>query len=133
MNSGLGGSLGSLGRGRPSSDQLLSLGSVVSNILLGEFGGLGRVLAGDLSKLLALRVDNVAGLLEVVVDELLVSRVDKGRKENDRSGNQGKAPVRNDLDKVVRDKGTNGSLMNACQRKLSEAGKAGKVYIQQQK
>lgn len=59
------------------------------------------MLASDLTKLLALRVDNITGLLEVVVDELLVSRVDKRCKENDRGGDQGKAPVGDDLDKVV--------------------------------
>lgn len=93
---------------------MLSLGSVVTNILLGELGSLGGVLASDLSKLLALRVDNVTSLLDVVVDEFLVSRIDKRRKENDRGGDQGKAPVGNDFDKVVRDESTNSSLTCSC-------------------
>ena len=68
------------------------------------------MLAGDLSKLLTLGVDDIAGLLQVVVDELLVCLVNEGCKEDDGGGDQGKAPVRDNLDKPVGEKSTNGGL-----------------------
>lgn len=58
--------------------------------------------AGDLAQLLSLAVDHIGGLLEVVIDELLVSSVGQRHEEDKRSSNQSKAPVRDDLDKEVR-------------------------------
>ena len=100
----------SLRGGRPSSDKLLGLGSVVTDILLRKLGSLCCVLGSNLSKLLTLGVDDIAGLLQVVVDELLVGLVNEGRKEDDGGGDQGKAPVRDNLDKPVGDKSTDGGL-----------------------
>ena len=100
----------SLRGGRPSSDKLLGLGSVVTNILLRKLGSLCCVLGSNLSKLLTLGVDDVAGLFQVVVDKLLVRLIDEGRKEDDGSSDQGKAPVGDDLNKPVGDESTDGGL-----------------------
>ncbi len=101
-DSRLGRRLGSsLGGSRSSSDQLLSLGGVVTYILLRELGSLGCVLAGDLAKLLGLSMNNIANLLKVMVDKLLVVHIDQGRKENDGGAQQGQDPVGDDLDKIV--------------------------------
>lgn len=51
--------LGGSGRGRATTDHLLGLVGVVTHVLLGHLGGLGRVLASHLSELLGLAVDNV--------------------------------------------------------------------------
>ena len=96
------GGLGSSLRGDGSaSDQLLSLGGIVAEILLRELSSLGCVLASHLSELLGLSVDNITNLLKVVVNELLVSHIDQGRKENNGGGQQGKDPVGHDLDEIV--------------------------------
>lgn len=91
-------------------DQGLGLSGIIANILLGELGGLLRLLLGNSADLRGLGIDDVAGLLELLVDELLVGGVDKGRKEDDGGGNQCKAPGGDDLDKIVREESTEGNL-----------------------
>lgn len=100
-----GGLGGSLGRGR-ATEKLLGLGAVVTHVLLGQVGGLGRLLLRNGAELSGLVVDNITSLLEVVVDELLVGGVGKGNDEEGGSGGQGETPKRHDLDKVVGDEGT---------------------------
>lgn len=101
---------GSLGGSGSATDHLLGLCGVVAHVLLGDLGSLRSVLAGDLAQLLGLAVDQVGGLLEVVVDELLVGGIDQGNEEQEGGGNQSKAPVRDDLDQVVRQECANSSL-----------------------
>lgn len=95
---------------RVASEHRLSLGSVVAHVLLGDLGGVRGVLAGNLAELSSLGVDNVRGLLEVVVDELLVAGVDQRDKEEGGRGNQSKAPVGDNLDQVVGEEGSDTSL-----------------------
>jgi hypothetical protein len=60
------------------ADQLLCLGRVVADVLLGDIGGASSVLAGNLPNLLGLLVDDVRGIGNVVVNQLLVGLVDEG-------------------------------------------------------
>ena len=99
----------SLGTG--TMDQALSLGGVVAQVLLGQVGGLLRVLLGGRAELSSLRVDKIAGLLELVVDELLVGGVDERGEEDDGGANHGQAPVRDDLDQVEREEGGESDLV----------------------
>lgn len=59
------------------------------------------MLARDGAQLLGLAVDKVLGLLELVVNELLVGSVDQRSEEDNSGGNERKTPVRDNLDKVV--------------------------------
>lgn len=91
-------------------DKGLGLGGIITDIFLGDLGGLLCLLLGNGAQLLRLRVDDIASLLELLVDELLVRGVNQGRKEDDGGGNQGKAPGRDNLDKIVREESTKGHL-----------------------
>ena len=99
----------SLGTG--TMDQGLGLGGVVTQVLLGQVGGLLRVLLSGRAELSSLGVDKVAGLLELVVDELLVGGVDERSKEDDGGADHGQSPVRDDLDQVVREEGGESDLV----------------------
>lgn len=93
----------SLGDGRrdraaAATDHLLSPGSVFSGVLLCGLSGSCDVLAGELLDLLSLLVDNIGGILKVVVDELLVRLVDERSEKEDRGRYQGKAPEWDDFD-----------------------------------
>ena len=96
---------GDLGLGRPAAEELLGLGGVVAHVLLGDLGGVGRVLASHVADLVGLGVDDIRRLLDVVVDELLVGRVDERDEEQRRGEDQSEAPVRDDLDEPVGDEG----------------------------
>ena len=85
------------------ADHVLSLGSVVTDVLLGDLGGLGSVLAGNAAQLLGLRVNHIRGLLQVVVNQLLVGGVNERGKEGDGGCDESQAPVGNNLDQVVRE------------------------------
>jgi hypothetical protein len=100
----------SLGRCAATTKQFLSLGSVVTNVLLRDLSRLGSVLACNCAKLLGLGVDHVRGLLQVVIDKLLVRRIDERCKEGDSSCDQGKTPVRDNLDEVIRQESSNSNL-----------------------
>jgi hypothetical protein len=67
-------------------------------------------MASELLDLLGLGVDHIGGILEMVVDELLVRLVDERSEEEDGGGDQGKAPEWDDLDQVVREESSNKSL-----------------------
>lgn len=108
-----GSSLGvSLGRGRTaaSTDQLLSLGGVVTHVLLSDLSVLSCGLLGSITELGGLGVDDVAGLAEVLVDELLVLLIYERGEEEDGGEDQGQSPVGDDLDEIVGDEGSDGSL-----------------------
>ncbi len=96
--------------GAGATDQGLGLGGVVTHVLLGDQSGLLGVLLGDRANLGSLVVDHIVGLLEVVVDELLVGGVDQRNSEGERGAEQCETPVGNDLDEVVREEGTDSSL-----------------------
>lgn len=68
------------------------------------------MVAGELLDLISLLVDNVGGIGDVVVDELLVGLVDERCKEEDGGGDEGKTPQWDDLDQVVRGEGTKEGL-----------------------
>ena len=103
--------LGRLGLGGAgATDQGLGLGGIVTHVLLGEQSGLLGVLLGDGAQLGGLVVDHIVGLLEVVVDELLVGGVDQRNGEGESGAEQCETPVGNDLDEVVREEGTDSSL-----------------------
>jgi len=106
---GRGGGASGLGRGGAAAEELLSLGSVVTHVLLGDVGGLGGVLAGDGAELVRLLGDDLAGAVELGVNEFLVGGVQEGDHEESSSGDQGKAPEGNDLDEVVGDEGADES------------------------
>lgn len=93
------------------SDHLLSLGRVVSNILLCDIGGTSSVVAGELLDLRGLLVDNAGGIVDVAVDEFLVGLVDERGKEEDGGGDESKAPQWDDLDQVVGGEGTEEGLV----------------------
>ncbi len=91
-------------------DQGLGLGRVIAHVLLGHLRGLLRVLLGSLADLGRLGIHQVARVLELRVDELLVGGVDERREEDDGRGDDGQRPVGYDLDEVVREEGGDGGL-----------------------
>lgn len=99
-----------LGGGRSAADEALSLGRVVTHVLLGKLGDVGSVLLGGASDLGSLGVDKLGGVLELGIDELLVGGVDEGDHEDGGGANNGKTPVGNDLDEVVRHESSNEGL-----------------------
>lgn len=86
-----------------ATNQLLGLGRVVPNILLCGLGGSRSVMAGELLDLFGLLVDDMGGILDVVIDELLVGLVDEWGKEEDGGRDERHAPKWDNLDQVVRD------------------------------
>ena len=98
------------GAGTSASDHLLSLGRIVSNILLCDIGGARSVVGGELLDLLGLLVDHAGSIGDVMVNELLVGLIDERCKKEDRGGDESKTPQRDDLDQVVREEGTEEGL-----------------------
>jgi hypothetical protein len=84
-----------------ATDHLLSLGSIVSGELLCALGGSCGVVAGQLLDLLRLCVDQIGGILEVVVDELLIRLVDERGEEEDGGGDKCETPEWDNLDQIV--------------------------------
>lgn len=82
-------------------NQSLGLGSVVTYILLSDLGGLLSVLLGNGAELSGLGIDNLAGVLQLVVNELLVGSVDERGEKDDSGADDGETPVWDDLDEVV--------------------------------
>lgn len=121
---GSGGLLGGDGRlgstAGAGADELLDLGGVVAGVLLAEGGGVAGVLLGNGAGLGGLGVDDVGGVLEVLVDELLVGDVDEGQGEGEGGANQGETPVRDQLGKVVADEGSNGGLRGSVSMDLGK-------------
>lgn len=105
---GLGG--GGTGRGLTTTEQLLGLGAVVAEILLGDLRSLARVRGGNPPELLGLGVDDTLRVLNVVVDQLLVGGVDQRHGEDEGGADKGESPVRDDLNEPVRKEGANGNL-----------------------
>ena len=112
------------GRDRAASatNQLLGLGRVVPNVLLCGLGGTGSMVACELLHLLGLLVDDVGGILEVVVDELLVSLVDERRQEENGGRDERHAPEWHNLDQVVGEESCNAGLELSAKCAEKEAG-----------
>ena len=68
------------------------------------------MMARKILDLLGLLVDNVGSLFELAIDQLLVGLVDERGEEEDGGREEGKTPEWDDLDKVVREEGTQESL-----------------------
>lgn len=83
------------------ADHLLGLGAVITNVLLGNRGSTSSVLSSERLDLVCLLVGDVLGIVDVVVDKLLVVLVDQWREEYNGGSNQRQAPEWNNLDKVV--------------------------------
>lgn len=101
---------GNLRRLRSTSEEILNLGSVITSILLGNVGNVANLLLGNIANLVGLGVDHVRRGAELLVDELLVGGVDERNEEENGGSDDSKAPVRDELDKVVGDESSNTSL-----------------------
>lgn len=104
----------SSGRGRAATDHVLDLASVVTGVLLAKSSKLISLLLSGVADLSSLSVDDFGGVLEVLIDELLVGSVDEGNKESNGGAKDGKTPVGNKLDKEVGDEGRKTGL-GQCQ------------------
>lgn len=113
----LGGSRSRLSRGRwgdtATAQHLLGLLRIVSSILLGDRGDVRGLLLSNAANLGSLGIDDVGGILELLVDDLLVRGVNKRNKEDHGSGDKSESPVWDNADKVVREEGSHGSLQNS--------------------
>lgn len=108
--SGLGGLLNLLARTMVASEEVMDLAAVVAGVLLANGRNLLHLLRGNISDLSGLRVDELRGVVELLINKLLVGGVNQRNKENDSGANNSKAPVGNELDKVVRNEGSDKSL-----------------------
>lgn len=70
-----GGSRGG-GRRRAAANHVLDLASVITGVLLAKSSKLIGLLLGGVADLSSLSVDDFGGILEVLIDELLVGSVD---------------------------------------------------------
>lgn len=77
------------------------------------------MVTGEILDLSGLSVDDIGCVLKVVVDELLVSRVDEWAKIEHRDGDEGQAPDRSELDQPIGDEGGN-ECRNGVSRLLGE-------------
>lgn len=91
-------------------EKILDLVGVVTSVLLADGRNLLHLLRSDISNLSGLRVDQLRSMVNLLVDELLVRGVDQGNQESNSGSNDGKTPVRNKLDQVVRDEGSDEGL-----------------------
>jgi hypothetical protein len=105
-----------LWRGRASTvlvDRILSLSSGLLGVALNSLGGISGMLVGKTLDLRRLLAGDLSALLELSVDDLLVRDVDEGREVGDEGGDQGQAPERNKLDEEVGDEGSEEGLHGA--------------------
>jgi hypothetical protein len=86
-------------------DGLLSLGGRLLGVTLDRSGGVSGMLLRKTLDLSSLLASDLATLLELSIDDLLVLDVDEGSEVGDESGDQGQAPERNELDEEVGDEG----------------------------
>lgn len=100
-----------LGGDRAAADQTLGLGGVVSHILLGELGDVRSVLVSGITDLGGLGVDKVGGMLELGINDFLVRGVEEGDHESSSGAENSETPVRDNLDEVVGQKGSDEGLL----------------------
>lgn len=86
-------------------NQILRLGRVVLEGALAQLDGLVGVLRSELTDLLRLLADDLGGVVQVGVNELLVGDVDERGEVGDGGEEESKAPGGSDLDEEVRDEG----------------------------
>ncbi len=67
-------------------------------------------MSGQILDLGSLRVDDIRGLLDLLIDDLLVVDIDQRYKVEDRGGDERETPQRNELDEPVADDGRSESL-----------------------
>jgi len=87
------------------SNHVLSLLGVIACICLYGIGCALGVVSSELFDLCSLLRDHVAGIGELLVNDLLVLDVDEGSKVEGNGGDQGKAPEWDPLDQEVGDEG----------------------------
>jgi hypothetical protein len=68
------------------------------------------VVAGKLLDLLGLLVDNIGGIVDVVVDELFIRLVYEWAEEEDGGRDESKTPEWDDLNQIVGQKSSNEGL-----------------------
>lgn len=96
--------VGRVGGSRASSlvltltNQILSLGRVLTGGALGNFGSAVGVVDSKVADLSGLLVDNLTGVAKVLINDSLVLDVDEGKEVDKRGGDQSKAPGWDDLD-----------------------------------
>ena len=92
------------------TEHVLGLGSVLVGVRLERRAGPGRVVAGEVADLLRLRVDQVAGVADLLVNGLLVGAVDQRTQEESGGAHQAETPERRELDEEVAQRGGNEGL-----------------------
>lgn len=122
-NDGIG--LGSSGRATLATQHLLNLAGVVAGVLLAKGSDLLGLLLGNAANLGGLSLNDVRGVLDVLIDQLLIGDVDQGQDEGENSAKDGKTPVRNQLRKVVADEGKDSGLQ--CQLRYNGSCTSGRT------
>lgn len=87
-----------------TTDILLSLGAVVSSVRFDSLMGTCGMVASEVLELIGLGVGDFGGVLDVVINELLVGHVDQGTHVDAGDCDEGQAPEWNDLDEPVGEK-----------------------------
>ena len=87
-----------------TTDVFLGLGAVVSSVRFDSLMSTGGVVASEVLKLIGLGVGDFGGVLNVMIDEILVGHVDQGAHVDARDCDEGQAPEWNYLDEPVGEK-----------------------------
>jgi hypothetical protein len=98
---GLLGLVNLLARRSLATEKVLDLAAVVASVLLADVRDLFHLLRSDTLDLGSLGVDEFRSVVELLVNQLLVGRIDQGNNEGDSGTDDSKSPVRNKLDEVV--------------------------------
>lgn len=93
-----------------ATKQFLDFVGVVASILLAQGGDLVHLLGSNIADLVSLGIDNLGGVVDLRIDELLVGSINQGHEEDDGGADNGKAPVGNELDQEVGDESSDASL-----------------------
>lgn len=99
-----------LGGGGSTTKHLLDFAGVVTSILLTKGRHVFNLVLRNTANLLSLRVDNLRGVVDMVVNKLLVGSVDQGHEEENGGANDGQTPVGDELDEIVGDEGSSEGL-----------------------
>lgn len=63
-------------------------------------------MSGEIFKLVSLGVGDICGILEVVIDKLLVANISKWPKIDQGDGDERQSPERREFDQPIRDQGS---------------------------
>ena len=88
-----------------SAHHFLGLGDVLAGSRGGAFEGLIGVLGGEGADLLSLVVDDLAGVVKMRVDQVLVLDVDQWREIDGAGAQEEETPLGSDLDEEVAEEG----------------------------